>query len=374
MNESLRSDFRHLRCAGDFWSLRAVDERAENFRRAQECPATAGYVASTAARCSPSTRTAAAATPRPATFRAPGCRPRSIAPSAWARASAARSLIDFRSLPNPRRAANTPRPTPTRGLVAPRVVRPPRRRNRATRVSIRASSTGKPASRRAPREHAYLTSAGGDVIQRYRFVMPNLSVTRARRRRHADAHAQRLPRPRAAGRRGDPRRGSASAAAAGASPTRRCSCSSAPNCPHGTMDVLLMPDQMMLQIHESIGHPLELDRILGDERNFAGTSFVTLDMFGTYQYGSELLNVTLRSDTPGAARELRLRRRRHAAPRRQYLIRERHARAAAGRRDLAGARRHRRRRQLRAPAAGTGRRSTAWPTSTSSRAIRRSSS
>jgi len=58
------------------------------------------------------------------------------------------------------------------------------------------------------------------------------------------------------------------------------------------MDVLLMPDQMILQIHESIGHPLELDRILGDERNFAGTSFVTPDMFGTYRYGSPLLNVT----------------------------------------------------------------------------------
>jgi len=66
----------------------------------------------------------------------------------------------------------------------------------------------------------------------------------------------------------------------------------APNCPSGKFDVLLMPDQMMLQIHESIGHPLELDRILGDERNYAGTSFVTLDMFGTYQYGSRLLNVT----------------------------------------------------------------------------------
>ena len=66
----------------------------------------------------------------------------------------------------------------------------------------------------------------------------------------------------------------------------------APNCPTGTMDVVLAPDQMILQIHESIGHPLELDRILGDERNFAGTSFVTLDMFGSYQYGSELLNVT----------------------------------------------------------------------------------
>jgi predicted Zn-dependent protease len=66
----------------------------------------------------------------------------------------------------------------------------------------------------------------------------------------------------------------------------------APDCPTGNMDLILMPDQMMLQIHESIGHPLELDRILGDERNYAGTSFVTQDMFGTYQYGSELLNVT----------------------------------------------------------------------------------
>jgi predicted Zn-dependent protease len=53
-----------------------------------------------------------------------------------------------------------------------------------------------------------------------------------------------------------------------------------------------MPDQVMLQVHESVGHPLELDRILGDERNFAGTSFVTPDMFGSYRYGSELLNIT----------------------------------------------------------------------------------
>ena len=67
---------------------------------------------------------------------------------------------------------------------------------------------------------------------------------------------------------------------------------SAPNCPSGKMDVLLAPDQMILQIHESIGHPLELDRILGDERNYAGTSFVTIDMFGKYRYGSDLLNIT----------------------------------------------------------------------------------
>jgi predicted Zn-dependent protease len=66
----------------------------------------------------------------------------------------------------------------------------------------------------------------------------------------------------------------------------------APDCPTEALDLLLAPDQMILQIHESIGHPLELDRILGDERNYAGTSFVTMDMFGTYQYGSKLLNVT----------------------------------------------------------------------------------
>ena len=52
---------------------------------------------------------------------------------------------------------------------------------------------------------------------------------------------------------------------------------------------------MILQIHESIGHPLELDRILGDERNFAGTSFVTPDMFGSYQYGSEQAQRHVRS-------------------------------------------------------------------------------
>jgi predicted Zn-dependent protease len=55
---------------------------------------------------------------------------------------------------------------------------------------------------------------------------------------------------------------------------------------------------MILQIHESIGHPLELDRILGDERNYAGRSFVTPDMFGTYRYGSELLNVTFDPTRP----------------------------------------------------------------------------
>ncbi|MBU2754084.1 TldD/PmbA family protein [Acidithiobacillus sp. CV18-2] len=65
----------------------------------------------------------------------------------------------------------------------------------------------------------------------------------------------------------------------------------APECPSGCLDLLLSPAQMTLQIHESIGHPLELDRILGDERNYAGWSFVTPEDFGSLQYGSPLLNV-----------------------------------------------------------------------------------
>ncbi|AOE85686.1 TldD/PmbA family protein [Pseudomonas sp. TCU-HL1] len=75
----------------------------------------------------------------------------------------------------------------------------------------------------------------------------------------------------------------------------------APNTPSGITDLLLMPDQMMLQIHESIGHPLELDRILGDERNYAGTSFIGLGDFGRYQYGSSLLNISF---DPGIPEEL----------------------------------------------------------------------
>lgn len=66
----------------------------------------------------------------------------------------------------------------------------------------------------------------------------------------------------------------------------------APQCATGVMPVVLAADQMILQIHESIGHPIELDRVLGDERNYAGGSFVTAEMFGTYRYGSPLLNVT----------------------------------------------------------------------------------
>ena len=65
----------------------------------------------------------------------------------------------------------------------------------------------------------------------------------------------------------------------------------APKCPSGTRSVILMPDIMFLQVHETIGHPLELDRILGYELSYAGGSFVRLSDFGSLRYGAPKLNV-----------------------------------------------------------------------------------
>jgi TldD protein len=65
----------------------------------------------------------------------------------------------------------------------------------------------------------------------------------------------------------------------------------APQCPVSEMDLILTGDQLFLQIHESIGHPIELDRVLGTEANYAGTSFLTLDKLNNLQYGSEIVNV-----------------------------------------------------------------------------------
>jgi TldD protein len=65
----------------------------------------------------------------------------------------------------------------------------------------------------------------------------------------------------------------------------------ADQCPEGAFDLILDSSQLGLQIHESIGHPIELDRVLGMEANFAGTSFLTLDKLRKLRYGSDLVNV-----------------------------------------------------------------------------------
>ncbi len=70
----------------------------------------------------------------------------------------------------------------------------------------------------------------------------------------------------------------------------------------GKYDLVLSPEHLWLTIHESVGHPTELDRVLGYEANFAGTSFATLDKWQTkkFKYGSDLVNIVADKTTPGS--------------------------------------------------------------------------
>ena len=273
----------------DFWSLRIVEETGESFtvRKDTAMPpfacvdrgamatvyADGGYGYAATGDTSPSGL--AAALERAA---------------AWARATAKLALFDSRVLP---------RPAPRGEYGSPSLAAPMRSRREWFELLAHESRQAGFDPRIVDWEayvevrtatHRLVTSTGGDVTQRYRFLFPGLSVT---------AHALGDTQTRSLnGYRGICQQGGDEILARfgfeGAG--RRIAeealeLISAPNCPSGTMDVLLTPDQMILQIHESIGHPLELDRILGDERNFAGMSFVTPDMFGTYRYGSELLNI-----------------------------------------------------------------------------------
>uniref|UniRef100_A0A7C6EA64 TldD/PmbA family protein n=1 Tax=candidate division WOR-3 bacterium TaxID=2052148 RepID=A0A7C6EA64_UNCW3 len=62
-------------------------------------------------------------------------------------------------------------------------------------------------------------------------------------------------------------------------------------CPQGKTTIIIGSNQLALQVHESIGHPTELDRVLGTEASYAGTSFVTLDKLGNFRYGSDKVQV-----------------------------------------------------------------------------------
>src|SRR6201999_4441389 len=74
----------------------------------------------------------------------------------------------------------------------------------------------------------------------------------------------------------------------------------APLCPSGETTLILGAEQMALQIHESVGHAIELDRILGWEAASAGPSWLALARLGSLQYGSELMNITIDPTIPGA--------------------------------------------------------------------------
>jgi TldD protein len=74
----------------------------------------------------------------------------------------------------------------------------------------------------------------------------------------------------------------------------------APQCPSGRFTVILDPSQLYLQIHESCGHPTELDRVFGTEASYAGTSFLTTDKLEAgFRYGSELIDIVADATAPG---------------------------------------------------------------------------
>ena len=72
----------------------------------------------------------------------------------------------------------------------------------------------------------------------------------------------------------------------------------APEVEAGDYDLLLDPEHLSLTIHESCGHPSELDRALGYEANYAGTSFLTPDKLGTFRYGSSHVNLVADNTEP----------------------------------------------------------------------------
>lgn len=145
-------------------------------------------------------------------------------------------------------------------------------------------------------EQIYLNSVGAQLRSAQRFVYPGMSVTAydgddsQTRTLHGGAYAQQGGLDVVA------RSGFSGCATKIADEALQLLL--APNTPSGTRDLLLLPDQMVLQIHESIGHPLEMDRILGDERNYAGTSFIKAGDFGHRVYGSPLLNVSFDPQLP----------------------------------------------------------------------------
>jgi predicted Zn-dependent protease len=213
--------------------------------------------------------------------------------AAWAAASAGRSVVDYSriALPHPRGRYAGSSVSPATGLPLPDLIELLMRESQSCRVDTRIVDWYASLSMTRSSQ-LYLDSHGAEVEQHFSYVVPNLAVT-------ANEGVDTQTRSLGGQYNGYCRQGGlevlehAGFHGSGERVAHEAlQLLAAPNCPTGCMDLLLLPSQMMLQIHESIGHPLELDRILGDERNFAGTSFVTLDMFGRFRYGSDLLNVT----------------------------------------------------------------------------------
>ena len=290
MYDKIESDFREVLPAVDFCSLRLVDEREQIVTVRQDVPepAFAGRDVGAMLCVAHNGGFGYAAT---SDLTPSGLRAAAKRAAGWARRTAGRSVVDFRSVDMPAPTgeyvgreqvpwSDTPLEDKFGLLLA-----------ESRRMKVDERIVDWQASLwHTQVDTLYLTAGGGRVAQQFSFLAPLLSATA---NQGADTQSRSL-----GGGRGLCRQGGLEVLDAigyrGAGPAvaeEALHLLAAPNCPSGRMDLLVAADQMLLQIHESIGHPLELDRILGDERNYAGTSFVTLDMIGTYRYGSDLLNV-----------------------------------------------------------------------------------
>ncbi len=213
--------------------------------------------------------------------------------SAWAKRTVGRCVMDFRQFAplNPSGEYIGPEETPWDSLSLEAKFDLLRAQSRRLKINERIVDWEASLLHTAA-ETLLLTAGGGRCYQKFSYMSPSLYAT-------ANEKAETQTRTLGSGLRGACMQGGLEVlekvkfhTEAERIAEEAVELLSAENCPAGTMDVVLAPDQMILQIHESIGHPLEMDRILGDERNFAGTSFVTQEMFGSYRYGSQLLNVT----------------------------------------------------------------------------------
>ncbi len=213
--------------------------------------------------------------------------------SAWAQATRGRSVArsDARHRPSPRAEYRSPivRESPDRQAIHDLLAAECKAAGLDARIVERQA-----ALELVDEERIYLTNTGGELVQRFRFTLPHMRVTA---NEGVETQSRTLELEQQGGFELVGRAGLVGSGARLAEEALQLLL--APNCPTDKRDLLLMPDQMMLQVHESIGHPLELDRILGDERNYAGTSFVRPEMFGSYRYGSALLDVTYDPTIPG---------------------------------------------------------------------------
>lgn len=296
LSETLQRRFAALKTTADFHSLRHVQERRESYwvrRRVAQAPS---FVVDAGAMLSVRIAGVEAYAATSDTSQA-GLQAALERAEQLARALAGHNLLDFGDLPQPAERADDVMP----GYQQPQA-------SAAHWFELlMAESARLPGDTRlvdshigltfTAHEQIYLNSAGACLRRAQRYVFPQVGVTASdghdsQSRSFGGTHLARQGGAEVLDQLGVI--GSASRIA-----DEALQLLLAPNTPSGPRDLLVMPDQMILQIHESIGHPLELDRILGDERNFAGTSFIRQEDFGHYPYGSPLLNVTFDPTLPG---------------------------------------------------------------------------